>query len=237
MSKDVYSYQELKEAADYIQSNTNHRPEIGLVLGSGLSPLAAEVEEADVLPYQEIPHFAYSTVPGHAGRLVTGRLAGQPVMVMQGRSHFYEGYSIQQITLPVRVMKFLGVKTLILTNAAGGINSNFRVGDLMLINDHLNLVGMAGPNPLRGPNLDELGPRFPSMTEPYNLALIQLAHRVAKKLGLTLQEGVYAYLAGPTFETPAEVRSSPGDQHDYQCGDSAAWLGSGDNPRGGTRNR
>jgi purine-nucleoside phosphorylase len=206
MSKDFYSYQELKEAADYIQSNTKHRPEIALILGSGLSPLAAEVEEADILPYQEIPHFAYSTVPGHAGRLVIGRLAGQPVMVMQGRSHFYEGYSIQQITLPVRVMKLLGIKTLIVTNAAGGINSGLRVGDLMLINDHLNLVGMAGPNPLRGPNLDELGPRFPSMTQPYDLELIQLAHGVAEKLGMTLQEGVYAYLAGPSFETPAEIR-------------------------------
>jgi purine-nucleoside phosphorylase len=205
-SKDFYSIQEIQQAAAYVQSKTKHHPSIGLILGSGLSPLAEEVEQADYIPYQEIPHFAYSTVPGHAGRLVIGHLAEKTVLVMQGRSHFYEGYTAQQITLPVRVMQAMGIKTLIVTNAAGGINTNFKVGDLMVISDHLNLLGMAGYNPLRGPNLDEFGPRFPSMTQPYDLSLINLAHEVAGKLGFTLQEGVYAYLAGPSFETPAEIR-------------------------------
>jgi purine-nucleoside phosphorylase len=205
-SKNFYSIQEIRQAATYIQSKTNHHPTIGLILGSGLSPLADEIEQADYIPYQEIPHFPYSTVPGHVGRLVIGQLAGKTTLVMQGRSHFYEGYSPQQLTLPVRVMQLLGIKTLIVTNAAGGINANFKAGDLMLITDHLNLLGMAGPNPLRGPNLDEFGPRFPSMTQPYALDLINLAHKVAGELGFTLQEGVYAYLAGPTFETPAEIR-------------------------------
>lgn len=206
MSQNFYTYQEFKEAANYVQAKTRHRPEIGLILGSGLSPLAEEIEGADAIPYHEIPHFPHSTVPGHAGRLVIGRLAGKAVLVMQGRSHFYEGYSIQQITLPVRVMQLLGVKTLIVTNAAGGINQDFEVGDLMLIHDHINLVGMAGPNPLIGPNLDQFGPRFPSMTQPYDLGLIRQVHQAADKLGLKLQEGVYAYLAGPSFETPAEIR-------------------------------
>lgn len=193
-------------AADFIRSRTEHQPKVGLILGSGLSPLADEIEAADFIPYEEIPHFPHSGVVGHAGRLVIGQLAGQTLMVMQGRSHFYEGYALQQITLPVRVMHLLGVTTLIVTNAAGGINTGFQAGNLMLITDQLNFVGFGGSNPLRGPNLDEFGPRFPSMAQPYNPGLVKKARQVAQELGITLQEGVYAYVAGPSFETPAEVR-------------------------------
>lgn len=205
-SKDFYSYEEYKQAADYIAGKSRLKPEIGLILGSGLSPLADEIEDADYIPYEDIPHFPHSGVPGHAGRLVVGQLQGKPVVVMQGRSHLYEGYTSQHITLPVRAMQVLGVKTLIVTNAAGGVNPAFAAGDLMLIVDHINFVGMTGHNPLRGPNLDELGPRFPSMTQPYDSGLANLARRTAQQLNLTLREGVYLYLAGPSFETPAEIR-------------------------------
>src|SRR5688572_2012072 len=205
-SKDSYSYEEYKQAADYIKGKSKVQPEIGLILGSGLSPLADEIEGAAYIPYADIPHFPHSGVPGHAGRLVIGHLQGKPVVVMQGRSHLYEGYTSQHITLPVRAMQVMGVKTLIVTNAAGGINPTFAAGDLMLIVDHINFVGMAGHNPLRGPNLDEFGPRFPSMTQPYDSGLANLARQTAQQLKLTLREGVYLYLAGPSFETPAEIR-------------------------------
>lgn len=197
---------EFDEAANAIRNQISHRPQVGLILGSGLSPLADEVEEADVIPYSAIPQFPVSTIEGHAGRLVVGRLAGQTVMVMQGRTHYYEGYSMQRVTLPVRVMQLLGIDTLFITNAAGGINPGFRPGDLMLITDHINLIGMAGLNPLRGPNLDELGPRFPDMSRAYDPALQATARRVANDLGFGLQEGVYMCLAGPSFETPADIR-------------------------------
>ena len=206
ISPDFYAYETYKQAADYIAAHTRHQPQIGLILGSGLSPLAEEIEDAGLIPYQNIPNFPHSGVPGHAGQLVIGRLAGKSVLAMQGRSHFYEGYSPQHITLPIRVMHLLDIKTLIITNAAGGINANFKAGDLMLITDHINFVGMGGNHPLRGPNLDEFGPRFPSMTHVYNLDLISLARATAKALNQTLQEGVYLYLSGPTFETPAEIR-------------------------------
>jgi purine-nucleoside phosphorylase len=205
-SKDFYSYEEYKQAADYIKGKSKLQPEIGLILGSGLSPLAEEIEGANYIPYADIPHFPHSGVPGHAGRLVIGHLQGKPVLVMQGRSHLYEGYTSQHITLPVRAMQVMGIKTLIVTNAAGGINPAFAAGDLMLIVDHINFVGMAGHNPLRGPNLDEFGPRFPSMTQPYDAGLAILARQTAQQLNLTLREGVYLYLAGPSFETPAEIR-------------------------------
>lgn len=205
-SKEFYTTQDFEQAANYISSKTGHTPKIGLILGSGLSPLAEEIEAADYIPYEEIPHFPHSGVSGHAGRLVIGNLAQKSVLAMQGRSHFYEGYSAQQITLPVRVMHLLGVDTLIVTNAAGGINQNFQAGDLMLIVDHLNLVGIGGSNPLRGPNLDEFGPRFPSMTHVYHPDLVKLARTAAKNTNITLQEGVYAWVAGPSFETPAEIR-------------------------------
>lgn len=201
-----FSYDDYEQAADYIRQQSRHQPLVGLILGSGLSPLAEEIQQADYIPYNSIPHFPVSGVEGHAGRLVIGELAGKTVLVMQGRTHFYEGYSAQQITLPVRVMQLLGINTLIVTNAAGGLNSNFTAGDLMLITDHINLVGMAGNHPLRGPNLAPLGPRFPSMAHPYSPALIELAQRTGQALNIPLQSGVYACLAGPSFETPAEIR-------------------------------
>lgn len=206
LSPEFFSYAQLKQAANLVQSQTSHQPSVGLILGSGLGPLAEEIEAAQVIPYGAIPHFPVSGAPGHAGRLVIGKLAGKTVIAMQGRVHFYEGYSAQHLTLPVRVMQLLGVKTLIVTNAAGGINQNFQKGDLMLIVDHLNLVGLSGHHPLAGPNLAEFGPRFPSMTHAYAPQLIALAHRVAAGLNLILQEGVYAYVAGPAFESPAEIR-------------------------------
>ena len=205
-TKPFFTYQEFSAAAEYVRSQTAHQPTIGLILGSGLSPLADEIEQADHVPYANIPNFPVSGVVGHAGKLVIGKLAGKTVLAMQGRTHFYEGYSMQHITLPVRVMKLLGIETLIVTNAAGGTNPDFKAGDLMLIKDHLNMVGFAGSNPLCGPNIEEFGPRFPSMTQAYTRDLLKVARRVAQAQGLTLHEGVYAALAGPTFETPAELR-------------------------------
>lgn len=205
-AKDFFSYEIYQQAANYIRRTTNHHPKIGLILGSGLSSLADEIEEADHIPYNEIPYFPVSRVAGHAGKLVAGHLAGKSVLVMQGRTHYYEGYSPQHITLPVRVMQVLGVQTLIVTNAAGGLNRTFKAGDFMLISDQINLVGMGGHHPLRGPNLDEFGPRFPGMTRAYDPQLMKLARHAAQDLDLTLQEGVYVCLAGPAFETPAENR-------------------------------
>jgi purine-nucleoside phosphorylase len=194
------------EAAAAVRAHTRHQPTIGLILGSGLSGLAAQVERADNIPYSEIPHFPVSTVPGHSGRLVIGELAGAPVCVMQGRLHYYEGYSMQQVTLPVRVLQRLGVRTLLVTNAAGGLNPAFHVGDLMVLEDHINFVGMAGHNPLRGPNIDEFGTRFPAVNRVYTQRLRDLAQESAAEQGLALQRGIYVQIAGPNFETPAEVR-------------------------------
>ena len=194
------------EAAAYIRSRTRHTPTIGLVLGSGLGPLAEQIEAADKIPYGDIPHFPVSTVHGHAGQLVIGQLAGATVCAMQGRFHFYEGYSLQQVTLPVRVMKRLGINTLILTNAAGGVNPNFAVGDIMVMNDHINLVGMTGHNPLMGPNLEAFGTRFPPLNRAYTRRLRQLTVAVAAEQGMSVQQGVYTWLSGPNFETPAEIR-------------------------------
>ncbi len=196
----------LETAVAAIRARTQYSPKIGLVLGSGLSDLANAVTAADVIPYAEIPNWPVSTVVGHSGRLVIGLLEGQTVLVQQGRAHFYEGYSPAQVVFPVRVMHALGIHTLIVTNAAGGINRSYEPGDLMLIKDHLNFVGIAGNNPLRGPNDDRVGPRFPDMTQAYNPALRQLALATAAAQNLTLHEGVYAYVAGPSFETPAELR-------------------------------
>ena len=198
--------QQLQEASEALRQRSRHRPSIGLVLGSGLGPLAASVEEAEVIPYSDIPHFPRSTVEGHAGRVVLGRLAGREVLVMDGRIHFYEGYTMAQVTMPVRVMQALGIRTLILTNAAGGLNPDFRPGELMLITDHIGLASMAGHNPLYGTNDDFLGPRFPDMTAAYDRDLRCLALRVAEEKGVTLRQGVYVHVAGPNFETPAEVR-------------------------------
>lgn len=198
--------QQIQEAAGAVSQRTDYTPRIGLVLGSGLSELADAVVDADVLPVDEIPHWPTSTAPGHAGRLVIGTLEEKPVLVLQGRAHYYEGYQMSQLALPVRVMQRLGVETVILTNAAGGLNPDFEAGDLMLIRDHLNFLGLAGQNPLRGPNDDSIGPRFPDMTEPYDPQLRRLAQDVANEQALTLREGVYAYVAGPSYETPAELR-------------------------------
>jgi purine-nucleoside phosphorylase len=201
-----FTVQHYEQTADAILGQTTHRPTVGLILGSGLSSLAEAVEDATLLPYGELPNFPVSTVQGHAGRLVIGNLAGVTVCVMQGRFHGYEGYSLQQTTFPIRVMQRIGIRTLILTNAAGGVNPDFEVGDLMLIEDHINLAGMAGLNPLVGPNLDDFGPRFPAMNRAYTRRLRELAIAVGEQYSLPLRRGVYIYLSGPNFETPAEVR-------------------------------
>jgi purine-nucleoside phosphorylase len=179
---------------------------VGLILGSGLSPLADAVEDGVVIPYDDIPHFPTTTVEGHAGRLIVGRLEGQAVAVMQGRTHYYEGYSMAEVTFPVRVMQVLGVEALIVTNAAGGLDPEFNAGDVMLVTDHINLIGMGGLNPLRGPNLDAFGPRFPDMSEPYDPRLRALARQAAAEADVPLREGVYVCLAGPSFETRADLR-------------------------------
>jgi purine-nucleoside phosphorylase len=197
---------QVEEAATVIRGRSQLRPAIGLVLGSGLGGLADTLQEPETIPYEELPQWPVSTVSGHHGRLILGRLEGQAVLVQQGRVHFYEGYSAGQITLPVRVMHALGVKTVILTNAAGGLNKSYTPGDLMLIRDHINLPGLAGNNPLRGPNDDAAGPRFPDMTEPYDPALRRLAHEVAAEQGFSIREGIYVHVAGPSYETPAELR-------------------------------
>jgi purine-nucleoside phosphorylase len=206
MYDEFFTDKEFDQAAEAIRSRTHHQPGVGLILGSGLSPLADEIVEADAIPYSEIPHFPTSTIEGHKGQLVIGKLEGQSVVVMQGRTHYYEGYSMQRVTLPVRVMQVLGIHTLFVTNAAGGINPDFRPGNLMLITDHINLIGMAGLNPLRGPNLKEFGPRFPDMSQAYDPSLQAVARRVATNLGISLQQGIYMCLAGPSFETPADLR-------------------------------
>jgi len=194
------------EAVEYIRAHIRYAPDVAIVLGSGLSALAERAVDADVIPYEDIPHFLPSTVPGHVGRLVAGTLSGVPVFVLQGRTHFYEGYAIAEVTLPIRVMQFLGVRSLIVTNAAGGIRRDLAGGDLMAINDHINLVGMAGQNPLRGPNDPSFGVRFPSMAPAYDPSLLALAEEVARERGIPLQRGVYVMVAGPSFETAAEIR-------------------------------
>jgi purine-nucleoside phosphorylase len=201
-----YSRADYEKSAQFISSRTKHKPRVGLILGSGLNPLADEIAPADTIPFRDIPHFPISTVEGHSGELVIGNLSGQVVMAMRGRVHYYEGYSMQQVTLPIRVMRVLGIETLIVTNAAGGVNADFRAGDLMLILDHINFVGMGGLNPLRGPNDNSLGPRFPDMSQAYDPVLCNLARAVAKESGIALREGVYVMLAGPSFESPADVR-------------------------------
>ena len=206
MIKEYFELADIDRLAEIIRLKTSRRPQVGMILGSGLGSLADAVEKAEYLPYQNLPNWPASTVQGHQGRLVVGILEGKDVLVMQGRGHYYEGYSIAQMGLPVRVMQRLGIEILIVTNAAGGVNPDFTPGDLMLITDHLNLVGMAGLNPLRGPNLDELGPRFPDMSQPYDRELGDLARRVAAEAKIHLNEGVYVCLAGPSFETPADLR-------------------------------
>ena len=200
------SQQAIEETAEAVAQRLADRPLIGLILGSGLSAVADAIEDAVTIPYVDIPRFPRATVEGHAGRLVAGRLEGRSVAVMQGRAHYYEGHSMAQVVLPVRVLQVLGIEMLIVTNAAGGLNPAFCPGDVMVIRDHINLVGMAGLNPLRGPNLDRFGPRFPDMSSAYDPALRALACAVAAEAEIPYHEGVYICLAGPTYETPADIR-------------------------------
>ena len=194
----------VQEAAEYVRARIGETPRIGLILGSGLGGIAEVIEDKHVIPYGEIPHFVCSTAPGHKGQFVAGRFGGKPVICMQGRLHFYEGHALSDIIFPVRVMKQLGVTSLIVTNAAGGINTSFQVGDLMLIEDHINFMGT---NPLIGPNDASLGPRFCYETYTYTPPLLQAAQEAAQSLGLTLQKGVYLGCTGPSYETPAEIRA------------------------------
>jgi purine-nucleoside phosphorylase len=203
---EYYPLDQVDRIADLVRSKTTYHPQVGIILGSGLGALAASVEFATIVPYNEIPEWPVSTVVGHQGHLVIGKFEGKEVIVMQGRVHYYEGYSMGQVVLPVRVLQRMGVEILIVTNAAGAVNPNFSPGDLMLITDHINLIGMAGLNPLRGPNIDELGPRFPDMSRAYDSTLIELGRKVAAEENIRLQQGVYICLAGPSFETPADLR-------------------------------
>jgi len=189
-----------------VRARAPGQPSVGIILGSGLGGLADSVERAASIPYQDLPGWPVSTVIGHQGRLVIGSLENVEVLVMQGRAHYYEGYSMSQVGLPVRVMQRLGIQILIVTNAAGAVNPEYSPGELMLLTDHVNMIGMAGLNPLRGPNLDEFGPRFPDMSRPYDLELRQMAHQAAAENGLRLHEGVYVSLAGTSFESPADLR-------------------------------
>ena len=196
-------FSKAREATTYIEEQGVEKVEVGLILGSGLGELADEIENPIVIPYEEIPSFPVSTVEGHAGQLVYGMLGGKHVLALQGRFHYYEGYSMDEVTFPVRVMSMLGTDSIIVTNAAGGVNENFTPGDLMLITDHINSFGT---NPLIGPNDDKFGPRFPDLTQAYDLDYQKLVKDVATDLNLSLQEGVYYGTTGPTYETPAEVR-------------------------------
>ena len=206
MNPEFLTLEEIDRAADHIRQTTPLQPRLGLILGSGLGALAERVEQATRFDGRDIPGWPAASIVGHAGRVHLGRLEGQPVIVMQGRAHFYEGHSMSRLGLPVRVMQRLGIEILIVTNAAGAVHPDYTPGELMLITDHLNLVGMAGQSPLRGPNLETFGPRFPDMGQAYDRALLDLARQEARQLGLVLHEGIYACLAGPSFETPADLR-------------------------------
>ncbi|MBU5677541.1 purine-nucleoside phosphorylase [Alkaliphilus sp. MSJ-5] len=195
--------QKILEAKSHLESKINLKPAIGLILGSGLGILADEIKNSHIIPYKDIPNFPISTVEGHAGELVIGELMGKQVIALKGRFHYYEGYSMDKVTFPVRVMIALGVEQIIVTNAAGGVNKNFAPGDLMIIEDHINF---AFDNPLIGPNDNKLGVRFPDMSQAYNLELIDIAKRVARENNINIKTGVYAFLTGPTYETPAEVK-------------------------------
>lgn len=195
--------EQIQEAFRHIRTKTKTETPVGIILGTGLGALALEIKKETEIPYTEIPHFPVSTVESHAGRLIFGKLGGKNVVAMQGRFHFYEGYTMQQITFPVRVMKFLGVKTLLVSNACGGMNPQYLPGDVMIMDDHINLLG---DNPLRGKNEDSLGPRFPDMSEPYSKKLIAMAEQIALEEKIKVQRGVYAAVMGPNLETRAEYR-------------------------------
>lgn len=197
---------EIDEVVAAVKERADISPRIGLILGSGLSHFAESVENPSFIPFGDLPHWPVSTVKGHSGRLVLGQLEGKNVFVMQGRIHFYEGYSMSQVTLPIRVMQRLGIEIMIVTNAAGGIAEVHQPGDVMLITDHINMPGLVGKSPLHGPNDEALGPRFPDMTQAYDPELLDLVRKVGKAEGVSFHEGVYCGLSGPSFETPAELR-------------------------------
>lgn len=196
-------YEKIQETAKYILNRTRIKPEIGIVLGTGLGNFSKEISISDTIPYQEIPNFPISTVKGHQGQLILGSVNGKQIVALQGRFHYYEGYNMQQVTFPIRVMKYLGIKHLILSNASGGTNPEYKIGDLMILEDHINLTNQ---NPLTGVNDDRLGPRFPDMSEVYNRELIDLAVKVSEEHNLNYRVGVYAAVTGPNYETPAEYR-------------------------------
>jgi purine-nucleoside phosphorylase len=195
--------EQIKNTAAYIQSKISFQPEVGIILGTGLGGLVKEINIRHTIPYEEIPDFPVSTVEGHSGKLIFGELGGKNVVAMQGRFHYYEGYNMQQVTYPVRVMKFLGIQKLFVSNASGGVNDTFEIGDLMIITDHINFFPA---NPLIGKNMPELGPRFPDMSEAYSKEIIEKAKKVANANNIKVRQGVYLGLSGPTFETPAEYR-------------------------------
>lgn len=196
-------FQKIEETVEFLKARITSKPEIGIILGTGLGGLVNEIEISQTIPYQDIPNFPVSTVAGHKGQLIFGTMAGKQIMAMQGRFHYYEGYSMQELVFPVRVMKFTGIEMLILSNASGGVNPDFEVGDIMVIEDHINLMK---DNPLMGPNDDRIGTRFPDMGHPYDSGMNELAFRTANGLGIKLQRGVYAGVSGPTYETPAEYK-------------------------------
>jgi purine-nucleoside phosphorylase len=198
--------EQIDQAAEAVRSRLTTQPRVGLILGSGLGELAEEVEQAERIAYKDIPNWPVGTVQGHKSTLVAGKLAGQDVLILQGRTHYYEGFEMDHVTLPVRVMRRLGVEILVVTNAAGAINPDYLPGDVMLIVDHLSLLTMTGPNPLRGPNLPEFGERFPDMSRAYDRQLMDLARKAAAAEGIQIREGVYIALSGPSFETPADLR-------------------------------
>ncbi|HEX4851864.1 MAG TPA: purine-nucleoside phosphorylase [Puia sp.] len=194
---------QVEAASQFIRAQYKHEPLVGIVLGSGIGNLVKEISIEKEIDYKDIPHFPLATVKGHEGKLIFGILKKKRVVVMSGRFHYYEGYSVQQVVFPIRVLKFLGIKTLMISNAAGGMNASFKVGDLMIIRDHISLFTV---NPLVGPNDEKLGPRFPDMSEPYNRNLVQKVKEIANRSGVTVKEGIYAGVTGPTFETRSEYK-------------------------------
>ncbi len=204
--KEYFTLAEIDEVTQAVSDLTKYQPKIGLILGSGLGDLANSIEAPDFIPYKNIPYWPTSTVHGHSGQLVIGKLEGQTVITMQGRAHYYEGYSMAEVTLPVRVMQRMGVEILIVTNAAGAINPDYVPGDVMFLSDHIAMIAMTGNNPLRGPNLDEFGPRFPDMSQAYDRILLEKAKKIAVEKDIKTFSGVYVSLSGPSFESPADLR-------------------------------
>ena len=194
--------QKIQESATLLKDKTNYNPQVGIILGTGLGGLVSEIKVEHSISYKDIPHFPVSTVEGHSGRLIFGKLGKKQVVAMQGRFHFYEGYSMQKVTFPIKVMKILGINSLIVSNASGGVNPDYEIGDLMILSDHINLIS----NPLIGANIDDLGPRFPDMSDAYCKKLISKAEHIAKINNIPIQKGVYVALTGPTLETPAEYK-------------------------------